>query len=759
MIPPRRLVRLIACAVLLVGSLPGWSVHFQCKQLDPPTRCPAPSAVREAFSRSSALPEAGLAPTPPAQSKAVDAAVEVSSDAATLGITGDAALSGHVAIRQGERTLSAEDVSYDSTAREFSIRGLLRFADSVLRVEGRSGRYDPTGGAAFDDTRFELPEEPARGAADSLELGVDGKVILSKVWFTTCPEGSPDWRIRASRIELDARARRGTGRNAAIDFKGVPILYLPYLSFPLGDQRKSGFLFPNVGYSSRGGAEITLPYYLSLAPNYDLTLEPTVYGRRGLDFGMRFRYLTMRHRGELRLNALQSDSLSETNRNWVRFRHRSELSANWRFDIDAQSVSDTEYFEDFASGTEGTSIAFLRRSARLAYRNEHWHLRAEAEQFQTIDRALDVLDRPYARLPRFQVSGDWITNGPLAMRFGFDSEVVNFDRTVGVKGWRTDFAPWAGLDFGSPAYYLRPSTGWRYTRYDLDGVAAKTDDRLSRSLPYAVLDAGIRLERNGIESSRTRMILEPRLLYLWTPYRDQYQLPVFDTALSDLDFIQLFRISRYVGPDRIADANHASIGVTSRIFDRQSGRQLLSATLGQIYRFERPRVQLPGELFVGEARSDLVAQLGISAWQSWNVSFGVQWDSTEKNQQRSHLRLQYRPDSDRALNLAYRFQRDRFEQGELSGAWPIGSRWNVYGRYVYDLKDRSKLDRFTGIEYKSCCWRLRLVGRRFVSSRTGERDTGIYLQLELNGLASAGGSADAFLEEAIRGYSAGDQSR
>ncbi|MFM7397178.1 MAG: LPS-assembly protein LptD [Gammaproteobacteria bacterium] len=753
MIPPRRLVRFIACAALFAGSAPARSAPAQTEQLDPPLRCPAPSAVREALARRSALPAAGLAPTLPTQPKEMDDEVEVASDAATLGVTGDAALSGRVAIRQGNRSLSAEDVSYDAKAREFTMRGVLRYADPVLRVEGRSGRYDPAGGAAFDDTRFELPEQPARGAADSLELGVDGKVTLSKVWFTTCPESTPDWRIRASRIELDTRARNGTGRNAAIEFKGVPILYLPYLSFPLGDQRKSGFLFPNVGYSSRGGAEVTLPYYFNLAPNYDLTLEPTVYGRRGVDLGTSFRYLTTRHRGELRLNALQSDSLRKINRNWVRFRHRSELPANWRFDIDAQSVSDAEYFEDFASGTEGTSTAFLRRSARLGYRDEHWHLRAEAEQFQTIDRALDVLDRPYARLPRFQASGDWVTNGPLAMRFGFDGEVVNFDRDVGVEGWRTDFAPWAGLDFGSPAYYLRPSAGWRYTRYDLDRVAAHAEDQLSRSLPYAALDTGLRLERNATENSRTRMTLEPRLLYLWTPYRNQDPLPIFDTALPDLDFVQLFRTSRYVGPDRIADANHASIGITSRIFDRQSGRQLLSATVGQTYRFERPRVRLPGEPVVSDARTDLVAQLGISAWQNWNVNLGVQWDSTEKEQQRSHLRLQYRPDSDRALNFAYRFQRDRLEQGEVSGAWPIGPRWNAYGRYVYDLKDRSTLDRFAGVEYKSCCWRLRLVGRRFVSSRTGERDTGIYLQLELNGLASVGSSADAFLEEAIRGYS------
>lgn len=756
MAPPRRIALFLACAVPLASGLTAASGTDVASE---PLRCPAPTAVREALSRSGGLPQAGTAPPPITATDLGTDQVEVSSDAATLGVSGDATLSGRVAIRQGDRTLSAEQVNYDAKDGEFSVEGLLRYADPVLRAEGRSGRYDPAGGAAFDDTSFELPQQPARGAAASMQLGLDGRVTLSKVWFTTCPQSSPDWRIRAQRIELDTRTRNGTGRHAAIEFKGVPILYLPYLSFPLGEQRKSGFLFPNLGYSSRGGAEVTVPYYLNLAPNYDLTLEPTLYGRRGVDLGASFRYLTRRHRGDVRLNALPSDAIRDIERNWLRVRHRSELAAGWRFDIDAQSVSDAEYFEDFASGTEGTSIAFLRRSARLGYRDEHWYLRAEAEQFQTIDRALDPLDRPYAQLPRVQASGDWTTRGPLALRYGFESEIVNFDRDEGVQGWRADVLPRVGLDFGSPAYYVRPSAGWRYTRYDLEQVGAGEQDQLSRSLPFAALDAGLRLERDGDASSRTRVTLEPRMLYLWTPFRDQDDLPLFDTALPDLDFVQLFRPTRYVGPDRIADANRASVGFTSRIFDRQSGRQLLSATLGQTYHFERPRVRLPGETVATDSRSDLIAQLGVTAWQNWNVNVGMQWDSTESRQQRSHVRLQYRPDAERAVNVAYRFQRDRLEQGEMSGAWSLGSRWNAYGRLVYDLKDRSSLDRFAGLEYKSCCWRLRLVGRRFVSSRTGERDTGIYLQLELNGLASVGSSADAFLEEAIRGYSSVGLSR
>ena len=762
MSPPRRLAPFIACATLAV--LPGCLSIAVADAADAatasPLRCPAPAAMREALARGSNLPEAGTAPAAPAPlARRSDEQIEVTSDDAKLGIAGDAQLSGTVSIRQGDRTVSADNVDYDARTREFSVRGRVRYEDPVLRAAGRSGKYDPAGGAAFDDTQFELPEQPARGAAATMQIALDGKASLSKVWFSTCPEDEPDWRIRARNIELDTRARLGTGRDAAIEFMGVPILYLPYLSFPLGEQRKSGFLFPNVGYSTRGGVELTLPYYFNLAPNFDLTLEPTLYGRRGLDIGGQFRYLTREHRGELRFNVLPGDSLRNADRDWLRLRHRSDLPAGWRLDLDAQSVSDAEYFEDFAAGVEGTSTPFLRRSARLGYRDDHWSLRAEAEYFQTIDRALAAIDRPYRRLPRLLASGDWSRDGRLPVEWGFDSEVVNFDRDVGVRGWRSDFAPRAGIELGSTGYYLRPQAGWRYTRYDLDNAAPGSNGRLSRSLPWAALDAGLRLGRDGGATARTRMTLEPRLLYLWTPYRNQNALPVFDTALPDLDFVQLFRTTRYVGVDRIADANHASVGVTSRVFDRSSGRQLLTATIGQTWRFERQRVRLPNEPANGANRSDLVAQLGISAWSDWNVNLGMQWDAAAKRQQRNHVRVQYRPDAERALNLAYRFQRDRLEQGEASGAWPISKRWNAYGRYVYDLRERTTLERFAGFEYKSCCWRLRLVGRRFVSSRTGERDTGIYLQLELNGLASVGSSADAFLEEAIRGYSSVGLSR
>ncbi len=723
-----------------------------------PLRCPAPSPVA-GMQRADGLPEQSVArDSPTVRKDEARLPVEVSSDRAQIGVDGAALLSGRVELRQGERRLDAEEVRYDRASGQFSVRGTLTYTDGSITARGDKGRYDAASGVSLEDAEFDLPERPARGAAERMQIGTDGRVRLAEVWFSTCPDASPDWRIRARSIELDTRTRNGTGRNAAVEFLGVPILYLPYISFPLGEQRKSGFLVPDAGFSSRSGVELAVPYYFNLAPNYDLLVEPRFYEKRGLDAGATFRYLTRTNRGEIRANLLPGDMVRDTDRHWLRLRHRTELPAGWRLDLDAADVSDAEYFEDFAAGADGTSTAFLQRVARLSYRDEHWRVRGEFQQFQTIDRALQPIDRPYAQVPRIAVRGEGRRDAGLPLSYSLDAEVVNFERDTGVTGWRTDATSRVALDFGSPAYYLRPAAGVRYTRYALDNVASGATTSPSRSLPFAALDAGLLLERPALDGRGQRITLEPRLLYLWTPYRDQDDLPVFDTRVPDLNFVQLFRGERYVGADRVSDANQVSLGVTSRFYDGASGRQLLAATIGQTLHLEAPRVRLPGEPRIG-SKSDLVAQLAVTRWQNFNVNLGVQWNPQQSRSERRQVRIQYRPQGDRALNLAYRFQDQRLEQTELSGAWPITRRWSAFGRLVYDLQERSTLEQFGGVEYGACCWRLRLVGRRFVSSRTGERDSGIYLQLELNGLASVGSSADSFLEEAIRGYSAAGVSR
>lgn len=712
-----------------------------------PQRCPASSGSFESAVRARA-PAPALRPAPDR-----DAPIDITSDRAQLGVDGNAVLSGNVRVTQGERRIEADDVEYDAASTAIKVRGAVRYDDPVLSASGGNGEYSQAGGANFEGASFEMKERPGRGTAAQMELTPDGLVRLDQVSFSTCPDDEPDWRIRARSIALDTRARQGTGRNAQIEFKGVPLIYLPWISFPLGEQRKSGFLFPSLGHSTRSGLQFALPYYFNLAPNYDFTLLPSWYSKRGVDLGGKFRYLAPQHRGSVDFNLLPADDVAGRDRHRVRFVHRTDLWSEWRFSIDAENVSDASYFEDFAQGPQGTSTAFLERVARLTYRDEHWRLRGEVQQFQTIDRALAEADRPYARVPRLLASGNWAAGPSGRISYGFDSELVNFDRDVGVTGWRLDATPTVGLDLSGAGYYLKPQAGYRYTRYALDGTAPGRDDTPQRSLPFAALDAGLVLEREAGGRAQRRLTLEPRLLYLYTPFRAQDELPVFDTGLPDLNLVQLFGTNRYVGADRVSNANQASVGVTARLFDADSGSRFLAATIGQTFYFERLRVGLPGEPPRRGNESDLVAELALTAYKDFNVDFGLQWNPQDSRSERAQVRVQYRPDDARVLNLGYRLQRDRLEQADVSGAWPIAKRWNLFARWTYDLQENGSLERFAGLEYKACCWRLRAVARRFVSSRTGERDTAVYLQLELNGLASVGSSADAFLEDAIRGYS------
>jgi LPS-assembly protein len=702
-------------------------------------------------------PAPELVGPPPAEQPVNDPTkqpIDISGEEVTYNVDGSMVLSGDVRMTQGDRQIHADHLEYDAGERRAKLVGGVEYRDPVLIVRGNSGTYSPALGAEFEGTEFELPARNARGAARSMNVDANGKVTLEEVSFSTCPAEDLSWQMMADRIELDTRARNGTGRGTKVEFKGVPIFYMPWLTFPIGPQRKTGFLFPDMGVSSRSGAQVATPYYWNIRPNMDFTLLPTYYAKRGLDIGGEYRLLTHRQRGTLTFNYLPSDRLADEDRHRVTLAHIAELPGEWRFRIDATDVGDTEYFEDFAQGPEGTSVAFAERLAEATYRDEHLNVRAQFQHFQTIDDELPELDRPYARTPRVLASGDWAA-ALESIDYGFDAELVNFDRDIGVTGWRLDVAPRAGFDWSAPGFFVRPTVGYRYTQYSLENTAPDDDDSPTRSLPYGSFDAGLVFERQTGSQGQRRLTLEPRALYLYTPFREQSTLPLFDTGLPDLNLVQLYRTNRYVGADRVNDANQLAFGFTSRLFDARSGAQYLAVSVGQAYYFEKPRVVLPNETPSTRDTSDFIAQVSLTAYKNWNLEAGIQWNPEDTRSERSQFRLQYRPQNDRVVNLGYRAIRDRLEQGEFSTAWPIGKKWNAFGRAVYSLRDSDFLEQFGGFEYKACCYKLRMVGRRFISSRTGEKDTGIYLQLELNGLAgvNAGTDVDAFLQRTIRGYS------
>jgi LPS-assembly protein len=409
-------------------------------------------------------------------------------------------------MRQGNRVIRTDCLEYNAQTESASLKGGVEYSDPDLKVRGGNGTYSPTLGAQIQGTEFELPSRNARGAAGNLQVDGNGKVTLSDVSFTTCPANDEAWRLQSRSIELDTRSRVGTGRGTSVRFKDVPIFYLPYISFPLGPQRKSGFLFPEPGTSSRNGVSIPVPYYWNIRPNMDFTAKPVYYTRRGLDLAGELRYLTTRQRGSLEFNYLPNDDILAIDRHFLQWRHLAELPGEWRFRVDATDAGDSAYFEDFAMGPDGTSVPFTERLMQASYRDEHWNVRAQLQHFQTIDEELLEEQRPYARTPRVLASGDWDL-GLGAINYGFDSEFVNFDRDVGVTGWRMDIAPRVGLDWSAPGFFVRPSAGYRHTQYSLNDTAPGAEDSPTRSLPFASLDAGLVFERSSGSEGQRRMTL------------------------------------------------------------------------------------------------------------------------------------------------------------------------------------------------------------------------------------------------------------
>jgi LPS-assembly protein len=766
-------------------SSPLWIVIASLGSIMPLARaeeplCPSqitPGAT--APSAAAAAPSAPAAVAGPRQAKLADSGnITVTSDQATLGVDGQAILKGNVEVRQGDREIRANELQYDTRSGSMRSEGHIDYQDPLLHLTGAGGSYSAQAGADFRSAQFALRQRAARGAAQEMQLTPAGVLRLQGVMFTTCPVHDDSWQIKADSIVLDTRNKLGTGRDARIDFMGVPLLYLPWVSFPLSTERKSGFLFPSIGNTSTNGLQLSVPYYFNIAPNADFTFQPIVYSKAGADLGGDARFLTASQHGELDWNYLPNDRAFGGSRSRVRLTDVAELPDDFRLKVNAENVSDTRYFEDFSQGPEGASTAFLERRAALSYRSEHWSIDGEAQQYQTVDYTLLPPDRPYARVPRIAVDADYEVGPHGLLHYGFDSELVDFQHSEEPEsvttGWRVDLMPRVSLDVTGPGYFLRPAFAWRATQYQLDTLGPGQLLRSpSRTLPIASFDTGLVFERVSGSHDQRKLTLEPRILYLDVPYRGQDQLPVFDTALPDLNPVELFRNNRYVGTDRVSDANQVSFGLTSRLLDAQSGRQFISGTFGQTYYFETPRVTLPGEVPTTGKRSDLVAQLFLSAFQNWSADVAVQWDPQNERSERTTVNLQYKPASDAVVNLAYRYERfiatqevfegvpqliqQGFDQFELSGAWPIRRNWNVFVRDVYSLRDpgqnhSTELERFAGFEYRACCWRIRLGARRYVSYRDGSQNTGVWLQLELAGLASVGSASDAFLTEAIRGY-------
>jgi LPS-assembly protein len=726
-----------------------------------------------------------------------------SSDQLTTTADGQTELNGNVDVHMGQREIQADQLIYDRNNNSLNVSGQVRFRDPTVLLQGDTGRYTDDG-AMFNHAQFQLLQQTGHGSADQISMTPDDLITMHNVVYTSCQQQHATWQIRARELRLDTQAGEGVGRGAILDVHGVPIAYLPWISFPLNDARKSGFLFPEVSTSSRSGGMLATPWYWNIAPNQDATITPTYYTYRGLDMGIEYRFLNAFNRGSIDVSYLPDDRTysreladdghvdPNSDRSYVRLIDRLQLADNTRVDTRVASVSDTEYFEDFSQGSQSTSTPFLERSIALDHRDDIWNLRAEMLDFQTLDNTLPEEERPYIQLPRLSAAGNWSPGRWPLLVTGLNAELVNFTRSYSdtcscatpgcgacvaqpclvpavaansepwpcVSGWRLDAAPHVGVDLTGPGYFLRPSVAWDFTQYALRD-AGTFDASPQRSLPIVDVDTGLQFERlAGSDGVRT-MTLEPRLMYVYIPYRNQDSLPLFDTSTPDLNSIELFRPNRYVGIDRLGDANQLTLGVTTQLFESASGVRYLSATLGQSLYLKQPRVTVPDQ--TGEpvhTTSSLIAEVNLTAYRHWNLQMDIASNPAVSSVQQAEVLVQYLASNKQVINVGYLFRDGVVQQVDASGAWPVSSHWDVYARAVYSLLDRAPIENFAGFQYRGSCWSIRAVAQSSVSTRTGQRDTGVSLQLELTGLSNVGSGigtgsgVSTFLEQSIRGYSA-----
>jgi LPS-assembly protein len=663
---------------------------------------------------------------------------------------GNASFKDGISIISGSRLLTASDASFDRDTGVFIATGEVKFRDPETIISAERAEINQfSEELRFDAAEFQLWSVPARGQSESIKAERSGKLSLRKGSYTSCPDGNNDWMLKASKIRIDTDLGIGTAKNARLEFKGVPFLYLPYISYPVSNKRKSGWLIPKIGSSQQRGIDVEDPYYWNIAPQYDATFTPRYMSKRGFQLNSEFRYLSEGNSGTVTGEILPNDDVTDQHRALAAIEHTTNFTRNLQGRIDAIHVSDSAYFEDLSSGLASTSQTHLRQRAETEYANDTWSAILRFEHYQTLDDSLTDQDLPYTTLPKLAVRG-FTPSGWLGLKYSLDSELAYFYRDVGVTGIRGHIQPELAMPRQWNYIEIEPTVAFDYTAYHLNDTAPGANENPSRAVPIFGLDAHTIFER--VTNKRGWLqTLEPRLLYAYIPFQDQSDLPVFDTIVPDLNTVQLFRKNRFVGYDRHGDTNQLSMGITTRLVDAADGDEFMNATIGQIVYFNDLDVTLPDGAPSDSSNSDYLFEFGIKLFDNWRMRLGYQYNTDLQESKLTDVRLNYRASELKIANLSYRFRRDSLEEIDVSAAWPVTDHWNLVGRYDYSILAHKVLEEFAGIEYNTCCWSIRGLWRRNLTNRTGESDTSFSVQLQLKGLSNNTSAADRWLDRGILG--------
>ena len=694
---------------------------------------------------------------------------EATVDAETFQSVGDLEFSarGRVEVRRDDSSVYAEQLRFNRETGRLEASGGVRLSSGADRFYGPRLQYDTLNdtGVIEEPTYLLQRERTARGGAEKLTFLGRARYLLSKATFTTCQPGQEDWILYADQIELDYENMVGTARHPRLRFFDATILASPYLSFPLENRRKSGFLTPYYSQTSQRGFETGIPYYWNIAPEVDATLTPVYMAKRGAQLKTETRYLQPSYAGELRYEYLPNDEVLDRSRRGVSWQHAQTFLPGLTGNVDYNRVSDDSYFVDLASQVKQVSQRTLPQDAYVTYGASGLGLGAgstlqtRVQKWQTLQDPAAPITPPYDRLPQINYTRGKTAIGSFDGALG--AEFVQFKHDTLIEGVRTTVNPALALPTLGPGWFITPKAGARYMGYSLDRTAEDQNKTPSVTVPWFSVDSGLVFDRDAtLFGDNVQQTLEPRLFYVYAPYRNQDEIPIFDTALSDFNYPQLFNENRFSGGDRFGDANQLTVALTSRLL-QSNGQERLRATIGQRYYFAEERVGLtPTSTLRTSSASDILASLGGRLAKQWTFDVTTQYWLREGLTQRFSFSTRYSPEIAKVVNASYRYQRAEasstgigLNQVDVSGQWPLAAGWYGVGRYNYSFLDKTLLEGLAGFEYNAGCWVFRTVVQR-LQAATNVTSTALIFQIEFNGLGQLGtDQASSFLRRNVPGYS------
>lgn len=700
----------------------------------------------------------------------------------------DTVVEGNAVLRRGDVVIKADRLEYDQASGLAKARGNVRINNAGNVFEGPLLELKPdTWEGFFSQPRYHFPKNDAHGEADRADFIDDKRTVIHNASFTTCrrlpgPSWMPDWILRATTLRMDNEEDVGTAEGALLSFKGVPLLPIPYLSFPLSDKRKSGWMPPTLGLDNINGIEVAVPYYWNIAPNRDATLTPAVMSKRGVNLGSEFRYLEADYSGQLHLDVMPTDRLRDRHRWGLAYAHQGTLKnhpinrltdAGLALSLDLNRVSDDNYWRDFTRAGASLTQRLLSNAVALSWANGYFSNSVRTLKWQTLQDVTAPIVPPYDRLPQLT------TRYARSDVNGFDYSVVadytrfQSDRTLTAQpnAQRTFSLLQVSRPWRAPAGFITPKLQLHAASYQFDTPLTNGATTASRVVPTFSLDSGLVLEREASYFGRDfRQTLEPRAFYVNTPYRDQRLLPNYDSGSTDFNFATIWAENTFVGNDRIADSNLLTLGVSTRLLNPATGAEAARFGVAQRFRFKDQSVTLlPKDLPVTDRLSDVLLGASVNWDPTWAVDATVQFNPTTDQSVRSTIGARYNPGHYRTVTAAYRYQRDASEQLAVGWQWPVNDlwgdrgqelgagrgqgegRWYSVGRLNYSLNERKLVDALVGFEYDAGCWLSRVVLERLQTS-TSSATQRIMFQLEFVGFTRLGVNPLKTLKNNIPSY-------